>query len=92
MGDRSAHCIPFGWHRRLYLPGILGVQFSETFIRFDLEEFARTGDRRRLSSAFCSAIGRRRSLDCGDARRSGLLWWSNAAAPGEVITDFHDYP
>lgn len=42
MGDRSPHCIPFGWTRRLYLPGILGVQFSETFIQLDLEEFART--------------------------------------------------
>ncbi|MBB5441412.1 hypothetical protein HDG38_000001 [Paraburkholderia sp. WSM4177] len=33
MGDRFPHCIPFGWHRRHYLPEILGVQFSETLYK-----------------------------------------------------------
>ena len=54
MGDRSSHCILFGWHRRLYLPGILRVQFSETFIRFDLEEFARTATAVACPAPFAS--------------------------------------
>lgn len=32
MGDQFPHCIPFGWRRRLFVPEILGVQFSETFM------------------------------------------------------------
>ncbi|SHL08279.1 hypothetical protein SAMN05192548_105833 [Paraburkholderia terricola] len=50
MGDRSPHCIPFGWHRRLYLPEIL-VQFSETLCK-STSKIRSDGDRQSLVQRF----------------------------------------
>lgn len=69
MGDQCLHCIPFGWQRRLYLPEPLGVQFSETFIHVDLEEFARTATAVACPAPFAPLYAGADHAD-GDDRRA----------------------